>query len=63
MSKCDHIIGMILDYSDTRLATQSDYEDVMAGKKWYGAFSLDDLEKFKYCPDCGWKLEINKCES
>lgn len=61
MNKCDHTIAFFYDYADTRLVTESDYEEVKSGKLWCGNFTIEELEQFNYCPFCGLKLEVKTC--
>ncbi len=64
IQKCEHAIGMWIDYDDTRIVTAKELrEEIYEG---HTVFSINDycdfrksvnLARFKHCPECGKKID------
>ena len=74
--KCDHYIGMWLDYEDTTLVTRDglckNVEDMNQYSRKEYQVELEDyfdlrksvnLVRFDYCPNCGEKLDWRKMKN
>ena len=64
IEKCEHAIGMWVDYEDTRIMTEKELRKEI--KKGHATFSLNDycnfrksvnLVRFRHCPECGKKID------
>ena len=64
IEKCEHIIGIWIDFEDTRTVTTNELREEI--EEGHTVFSLNDycnfrksvnLARFRYCPECGKKID------
>ena len=64
IEKCEHAIGMWIDYEDTRIMTAKELREEI--EEGHTRFSLNDycdfrksvnLARFRCCPECGKKID------
>lgn len=61
--KCNHSIGVVMDHDGLAIALEDNSDEPKHPKYGYhlqrinnGWYEKEDIVRFNYCPECGFKL-------